>query len=504
MKRTMIAAVLALSLVSGVTAVTELPDMMTASITAQASDKSEIAAHAGKYTLDVKLLQHMSDDESMGNGAFNQTATLVVEEDGTAYIEVGLHSMPYLDKVGYLGSMKLVTAITKTNKFGYPTEFETEDAEILEEYENVYDDFNLESSEYADSNVVGKWYPKRLAIPVEVQIDSDGNITGVPDEDDDTSVLVQVYVPVMESLGEGQGTKFARFSPDWSSVKTGAAELEGSSVSVSGDISLNNYISLSDEIKNDSKASVVTVLPDGTEVTESASSGNECFTVDIPAKDMTSEITVKVVNGDGEVVSESTVSIADYAMDIINGDSYSESAKTMAKAMLNYGAAAQNYFGTNTDTLANAELSDTDKSLDAVTETTLSGYDYKKTGSISGLEYKGSSLVLVSETTIKHYFAAESTDNLTFTVKRNNQTETLTPAYDSTNNLWYVSVEGISAKNLAEKYEVSATDGKNTFTLNYGAMDYCKLTHTKSSDEKLKNVAKSLYLFWQAAENYSS
>lgn len=254
--------------------------------------------------------------------------------------------------------------------------------EVLEEYENVYDDFNKEGSQYTDSNVAGKWYPKKISIPVDVQIDANGNITGIPDEYDDTSVLVQVYVPVMESLGEGQGTKFARFSPDWSTLKTGAAELEGSSVSISGNISLNNYIEVSDEIKNDSNAAVVTVLPDGTEVTEPVSSGNGCFTVDIPAKDMASEITVKVVNGDGEIVSESSVSVADYAMDIINGD-YSENDKEMAKAMLNYGAAAQAYFGTDTEP-ANAGLSDEQKSLDSVTADTLSSYDYKKSGSVKG------------------------------------------------------------------------------------------------------------------------
>lgn len=109
--------------------------------------------------------------------------------------------------------------------------------------------------------------------------------------------------------------------------------------------------------------------------------------------------------------------------------------------------------------------------------------------------------MLVSETTIKHYFAAEDVKTLTFTVKRNNQTETLLPEYDDAKKLYYVSVEGISAKNLAERYQISVTDGKSTLTLNYGAMDYCKLTHTKSSSETLQNVAKAIYLFWQAAKN---
>lgn len=115
MKKTIIAGVMALSLVFGLSAVTDFSDVTVTAVTAHASDKSEIAAYAGKYTLDVKLLQHQSDEDSMGNGAFNQTAVLVIKEDGTAAIEVGLHSMPYTDKVGYLGSMKRVTKITKTN-----------------------------------------------------------------------------------------------------------------------------------------------------------------------------------------------------------------------------------------------------------------------------------------------------------------------------------------------------------------------------------------------------
>ncbi|MBR0484092.1 MAG: hypothetical protein IJJ69_04830 [Oscillospiraceae bacterium] len=51
MKKTIIAGVMALSLVSGLSAVTDFSAVTVPAVTAHASDKLEIASHAGKYTL---------------------------------------------------------------------------------------------------------------------------------------------------------------------------------------------------------------------------------------------------------------------------------------------------------------------------------------------------------------------------------------------------------------------------------------------------------------------
>lgn len=172
-------------------------------ITASAEEST-----AGKYTVNIRLMQFHSEELSMGNESMLPQAQIVVNTDGTASIEIDMQSLTYLNRDGYLGWLKKVTNIISENRFHYPTEFETEDALVLEEYENVYDEFNSPESEYVDAEVNGKWYPKKLSIPIDFD-----------NRDDD--ILVQVYVPVMESIMEGGGTKFATLDIDWDSlVKT--------------------------------------------------------------------------------------------------------------------------------------------------------------------------------------------------------------------------------------------------------------------------------------------
>ncbi len=169
---------------------------------------------SGKYTVSIELRQFGNEDLSMGNEAIVPEAVLVVSESGSATLEMDLKSLTYLGRDGYLGWMKKVTKVLSENNYHYPIEILTEDAAVLEEYENVYDNFNDPDSSYADTEVVNTWYPKKISIPVTIDIDaSTGTISG---EDD---ILVQVYVPVMENILSGGGTKFARIIVDWSTLK---------------------------------------------------------------------------------------------------------------------------------------------------------------------------------------------------------------------------------------------------------------------------------------------
>ena len=157
------------------------------------------------YTVNITLMQFHSDEKSMGNASMVPEAHIVVNNDGTAEIQIDMVSLTYLNREGYLGWLKKVTAVLAENKYQYPTEIETEDAAVLEEYTDVYDSFNDPESEYADVNVVGKWYPKKLGIPIDFA-------------DREDEILVQVYVPVMESIMEGGGTKFAVIDIDWDTL----------------------------------------------------------------------------------------------------------------------------------------------------------------------------------------------------------------------------------------------------------------------------------------------
>ena len=498
MKRT-IAAILALTLITGAGVGTSAVGAdLIAPISASAAETQ--ADYAGRYTVDLKLKQYMSEDDSMGNKAFEQSGVLVVNEDKTATLEIDLHSMKYLGKDGYLGSMKRVTEVTKYNKYGTPTEFSTVDADVLDVYEDIYDGFNKPESSAADANVVGKWYPKKLSIPVEVEIDKDGNVKAAEDEYGDSLFLVQVYVPVMESIMAGGGTKFANVQVFNSTLKKVAAPtLNGNSATVSGDITLNSFINIDDSISSDADAKIVTVLPSGekeeTTVAEVMTTAGCKLSADIPAKDMTADVTYKVVGGDGKILGEVTTSVAEYAQNLINStdSSISSEQKAFAKAMLNYGGYAQLYFGKNTDDLANASLSAADKSLASVTNSTLNKYTAAKSGSVSGLTYCGSALLLEGTTKISHYFKLTGS-GYTFTVNG----KSVDAIQDG--DYYVVTTDGISAANLDDNYTVVASKGNSKFTLNYSALSYCESALRKSSKDTLKEVSKALYLYNQAAE----
>jgi hypothetical protein len=162
--------------------------------------------------------------------------------------------------------------------------------------------------------------------------------------------------------------------------------------------------------------------------------------------------------------------------------------------MLNYGGYAQTYFNYNTANPANIGLTSAEKSLSSINN--LSSYKYSVSGSESGIVYSGSKLSLESETSIKHYFTltgSKTIDKYTFKVNG----KTVTPV--KSGNMYYITVENISAKNLANNYTVKI----GGLTLNYSAMSYANSALTKTSKTALQNVTKALYLYNQAAVSYT-
>ena len=134
-----------------------------------------------------------------------QTGIVRVTGKGEVTLEMNFQSMQFAGMTGYLYKLKKVDMDTvEYNKYNYPVKYEASDATVLEEYTDVYDSFNNKNSEYYDKNTEGNWYPKKLSIPIELN---------------DNLFYVEVYVPVMESIGEGQGTKVARVSIDWANIK---------------------------------------------------------------------------------------------------------------------------------------------------------------------------------------------------------------------------------------------------------------------------------------------
>lgn len=480
MKKQIIAAVMAVAIVtSAAGGIIPTAAPMITSLTASAAEKLEL--EDGLYKMDIEMIKADHSGYSMSHNAVDHTVTLEVK-DGKGYITVEFKGLAIEDKYGYLKSLSYYDEGYKISTWG-KLSGDVKDAEVLSYYTGIVDTYND----------IDTPYPHMMKFPLV-----DGKAL---DEDGEQYVPLRVFVPIMEAISAGSGTQDVYMCLKWDTLKKKESNLTGTQLSVSGDITMNNYIELNDDLLNDSGAKVITSV-DGYETEKLISSvkGNAtengyAFPIGVPAKDMTSDVTVSVQNGSGEVVDTYTVNVKDYALKIVYGD-YNDNQKKMAKSLLNYGTYAQKYFGTNEEKLANADLSESDQwsetDLAAVSFDSY-GYTAPTNDKSIGARYMGSCLSLVSKTAIKHYFKANSIDNLTFTVNGRN----VTPVYDSAKGWYWVAVTGISAENLAQKYDVVVSNGTDSYTLSYCAMDYCKLAQS-DSDVNLTNLTKALYLFYDS------
>ena len=159
--------------------------------------------------------------------------------------------------------------------------------------------------------------------------------------------------------------------------------------------------------------------------------------------------------------------------------------------MLNYGAYAQLYFDKDPESLANAELDDTEKLLGDVTITAPdTEFDLP-----DGVIYEGATLSLKSETTLSLYFKSSKT--LTFSVDGK--------TVETANSSGYqvARIRGIPAKELKDSFTLSVTVGESGGSVTYSPMNYCYNTlNGDTEDENLINVIKALCLYSQAADSY--
>lgn len=133
---------------------------------------------------------------------------------------------------------------------------------------------------------------------------------------------------------------------------------------------------------------------------------NQYYTISydgLAAKEMTDEIRITIYNAEGEAISDTkTDSVRGYVLRIFNDQN--TVGKTMLVDMLNYGAAAQTYFGYKTDDLANSRFTDAQKAFGTKTMETVSDIRTQ------GPNYAGTRLVLESRIQMQVAFKGVTTD----------------------------------------------------------------------------------------------
>lgn len=302
------------------------------------------------------------------------------------------------------------------------------------------------------------------------------------------------------------------YSYTWDHVVQEAPMAMYSSLTLGGKIGVNTYLKIPECLKEDTEAYVQVndreyfikdmepMTVDGEELYR--------FSAEVSAKNMYDDVFFKVYDGDGNecllLNSEGdplennryVFSVKQYA-DIILKESTDTAMKELVTAMMNYGDYAAEYFGMPQTETPSGELA---AKMKTVTDSVLSGYGRRFTGELTGLKYYGSSLLLRSGTTIRHYFetTGENTiDDFSFFLNE----KSITPAYK--NGKYYIDITGIPASDLDEIYVITIEDSEGVkHELSYGALSYAYNALHDHAGNDLVNLMKALYLYNRAADAY--
>lgn len=384
----------------------------------------------------------------------------------------------------------------------------------------VYYDYDLDevTEFYPDENSAYNWYQVNVEDygRYTIYFDPDGN-----DEWEYHYVDIVDYVCDHEYNSYGVCDYCRKLAPG---VNAG---LYGYRIVLDGYIAVEYYMVLSDEAVADPASAMKFMVPNGDKQSELVlpvdyefdnnenddvlSVGNNMyvFTCHISAKDIASLIEAEFVTC-GETITIRDYSVKrylegmlfdyyDYELDeeyeTDEDRPYAETVP-LAKAMLNYGAAAQKYFGVNLNNLANDSeyMTEEDKEIKAVD---FSSFKPTLEGTQEGVSYYGTSLSLKSETSIKHYFYFENDEDV----------EALAPYTDASrleiakNGGYYeLKIARLYVQDLDEMYKVTIGDT----TLTYSGFSFGYMIMQQDGNEELKETLYALYEFNEQAEYYTS
>ncbi len=227
----------------------------------------------------------------------------------------------------------------------------------------------------------------------------------------------------------------------------------------------------------------------------------------ISAKEMTVEVSLNIIDAEGTPVllyrPSSDFSgyvfsycVAYWARDILEGD-YNDVTKDFAKALLNYGQSAQEYFDFVDE--FGAALNDPDlyEEMAALTAAVETNSDFDKVLPENAKEdagYYGFSLLMTGDTKIRVYFTNE--------VTAKNEAGT---AYTvgTSGSYWYVESEGIVSKDLDETKTFIVTKDGTDYTFRFSPLSYANaILGNSASKEASKKLAGAIYIYSAAADAY--
>ena len=303
----------------------------------------------------------------------------------------------------------------------------------------------------------------------------------------------------------------------------------GYSVGLSDMISLNMYTYVPEKFLSDAGANAVFTLADGTVTQQPLSefkkaSYNGVNTVVINTKMVpayiTRSVTMKIVGSDGKESEGFTYSIYEYAKDYIKyatTETEYQKALPLVKAMLDYGAYSQLFFGVDASNLANYDRVSNLKLTEGNVEQTscdsvFNAITNEETGTLGNEEliYQNMSLVCESETSMKLYF--QNKNNLTLDQIKEKYA---IKVYDSEGNIipddgcdmqvegekFWIKIKNLGPVKLSADYTVEFTSDAGTQRGTVSPICYIKKA-MKRDDMNLQNLCKAMYLYNKATLEY--
>lgn len=280
-------------------------------------------------------------------------------------------------------------------------------------------------------------------------------------------------------------------------------EVIAGNLSLSGNIGVNLYTKIPSEVISDPNAYIqLSVNGKKTQKINAQTlvcdtyNGEECYIIsyNLNSNQMEDTVGIQILSGD-KVSKPYTTKLNDIiSIYMEQPDPDLTIVKPLLKSFSTYGSYSSQYFNKTELTVSE----DVKTAISQINSDDMINYKSTITGILPlGLKYYGSTLVLESETAIRHYFILESgksIDSYSFTMSDNTK---LTPV--KKDDLYYIEIPNIVASKLGTGYEVKCGD----FTLNYSALSYAYSVLKKGNvDVELQDLLKSVYLYYIEADLY--
>ena len=265
-----------------------------------------------------------------------------------------------------------------------------------------------------------------------------------------------------------------------------ASPLKGTSVSLGSELVVNFYA----EVTDTEGAAMAFSVGEDTKTVPVAQArhieGNlYAFPYTIAPAQMT-DIIEATLSDSGNAYQTST-SVRTYAEKLFASRQWDKlAAADMMVATLNYGAAAQKYFGYNTENLANAGY---EKAPTA--EIPEGDSSSRASGSVSGISYYGASLVFETRIAVRFYFTVSGDiADYNFSIGE---------APVAKGDMYYVEVPDINPQDYAKDITLTVND---QMTVTYSPMQYISRMYGKTDSAELKALVNELYQYHLTAVDY--